>query len=184
MSKPLSESKKPIIIALFHWNSCHACVKFKPIWDEMKKNAATQEFFDFVDFETQSQDFDELSDEAKTINKQSFDTVPTIKIVIFKKEFKYLDENKRTPKMIYKFILEKLKEMVANKEILTGGKNTLINQSEYVDKSTQTNNPIFSKNMNNENYKYTENFDENFLNYDNQVIKNINTISTLSEILK
>lgn len=108
--------KKPVVITLYHAEWCHYCKDFMPTWNAMKaqigghtkcnKNIELKEFED--------SEINSLSVAEKSINGAKIEGYPTIKIQIDKsgggKNYKeYHFDGNRSPKDIYKFVLNKLK---------------------------------------------------------------------------
>lgn len=116
-----SEAKKPIKIILFHAEWCGHCVDFKPTWEKMKENKDAWKNIDFEEYE--SGVLSTLPEKLKTINGESIEGFPTIKIKVFEKEYNY--RGPRDQDKIFGFVLDHLKnDKRQNKKMLKEGTYT------------------------------------------------------------
>lgn len=97
-------SEKPIKMTLFHASWCDHCVRFMPVWEEMKKDADANKNIEFVQYE--QKELEGMDESVKLINGKKIRGYPTIKISIDGNDYDY--DGNRTAKDIYLFILKKL----------------------------------------------------------------------------
>lgn len=97
---------KPIKITLFHAEWCNHCVEFMPTWNKMRKDPHARKNIKFISYK--DTDMVNLSKEKKTINGESIEGFPTIKIDMQGISYNYMGDRKSDD--IYKFILDKLQK--------------------------------------------------------------------------
>lgn len=146
------EKKKPIKITLFHADSCGHCTTFMPIWNEMKADKDANKNIDFMDYESAA--IGDLPEDVKTVDGEDIREhgYPAIKITVNNKSHAYL--GRRSPQLIYKDILDHIKNPDGNENNNESDKIDDIDNMKHSNITGGNTPKIFSRKITSDDFKF------------------------------